>query len=56
VLWLPVFFLVLLLVSLYRNTLAPKLRETKLVKAIKNLPLISALAKAVASAADAKIG
>ena len=53
VLWLPVFFLILLLVPLYRNKLSPKIRESKLVKSIKNLPLVSKLAKAVAAAADA---
>jgi uncharacterized protein (TIGR03546 family) len=50
-LWLPVFFLIFALVSLYRNKAAPKIRNNKLVKAVKQLPLISALSKAVSSAA-----
>jgi uncharacterized protein (TIGR03546 family) len=56
ILWLPVFFLFFFLVPLYRNTLAPKIRENKLVKSIKNLPLVSSLVKAVASVAEAKSG
>ena len=51
VLWLPVFFLISFLVPLYRNSLAPKIREHKLVKSIKKLPLVAKLAKAVSSAA-----
>lgn len=52
VLWLPVFFLILLLVPLYRNKVAPKIRENKLVKAIKNVPILAKLAGAVSSAKD----
>ena len=55
VLWLPVFILVSLLVPFYRNTLAPKIRENKLVKAIKNIPLVSKLQKAVTVAVEAKL-
>jgi uncharacterized protein (TIGR03546 family) len=54
ILWLPVYFLVFLLVPLYRNTLAPKIRENKLVKTIKNIPLVSALRKAVETASNVK--
>jgi len=54
ILWLPVFFLFVLLVPIYRNTLSPKIRESKLVKSIKNLPLVSALVKAVGSAVEAQ--
>ena len=54
VLWLPVFFLMLFMVPLYRNNIAPKIRNNKLVKQIKNAPLISKLGKAVAAAAEAK--
>ena len=52
VLWLPVFFLIFLLVPLYRNKLAPKIRNNKLVKAIKNVPIIAKLAGAVSAAND----
>jgi uncharacterized protein (TIGR03546 family) len=56
-LWLPVFFLIFALVSLYRNKAAPKIRNSKLMKAVKKLPLISALSKAVSAAAgDSGIG
>jgi uncharacterized protein (TIGR03546 family) len=53
-LWLPVFFLVFALVPLYRNKAAPKIRDSKPMKAVKKLPLISALSKAVVAAADGK--
>ena len=56
ILWLPVFFLFLLLIPVYRNKISPKIRENKLVQSIKKLPLVSALIKAVASATDANIG
>jgi uncharacterized protein (TIGR03546 family) len=50
-LWLPVFFLVFALVPLYRNKAAPKIRDSKVMKAVKKLPLVSALSKAVSAAA-----
>lgn len=46
ILWLPVFILVFLLVPVYRNTLAPKIRENKVVKAVKSVPIVSKLLKA----------
>ena len=49
-LWLPAFFLVFLIVPLYRNTLAPKIRNSKIVKTIAGLPLVSKLVKAVSAA------
>jgi uncharacterized protein (TIGR03546 family) len=55
-LWLPVFFLICALVPLYRNKAAPKIRNSKLVKAVKKLPLISTLSKAVAAAGGSSIG
>jgi uncharacterized protein (TIGR03546 family) len=54
VLWLPVFFLIFLLVPLYRNNVAPKIRDSKLVKNVKKLPLISALVKAVSAAVETR--
>ena len=54
-LWLPVFFLVFLLVPVYRNILAPKIRENKLVKAIKNVPWVSKLLKAITAVADGRL-
>ena len=46
-LWLPVFFLVLFLVPLYRHTLSPKIRELTIVKTIKQVPIVTKLAKLV---------
>jgi uncharacterized protein (TIGR03546 family) len=51
-LWIPVFLLGRLAVYGYRNTLAPKIRGNKLVKGIKNIPLVSSLIKAVSAARD----
>ena len=50
VLWLPVFFLVIALVPLYRNKVVPKLRSSKFVGAIKKLPVIAPLIDAVTKA------
>jgi len=47
VLWLPVFFLVSFLISLYRKTLSPKIRELKIVKSIKQLPIITKASKLI---------
>ena len=47
ILWLPVFFLIWLLVPFYRNTIAPKIRESKITKAFYQLPLVSLLVKAI---------
>ena len=49
VLWLPVFLVFCGLIPLYRNKLAPKIRESKFVKLINKLPLVSALTKAVST-------
>ena len=46
-LWLPVFLLFLALIPLYRNTLAPKIRNSKIIKAIAKLPFLSAIDKAI---------
>ncbi|MDR0878164.1 MAG: TIGR03546 family protein [Treponema sp.] len=48
ILWLPAFFLFKFLVSLYRNTLSPKIRNSKIIKKIAKFPFISAISKAVA--------
>ena len=54
ILWLPAFFLISFLVPLYRNKLSPKIRESKVVKSIKNLPLVSALGKAISKASGVR--
>ena len=53
-LWLPVFLLIFLLVPLYRTKVAPKIRDNKLVKAIKNVPILAKLADAVSAISGAK--
>ena len=45
ILLLPVFFIVFFFVPLYRHTLSPKIRENKLVKSIKKVPLITKINK-----------
>jgi len=51
VLWLPVFLLVLLLVPLYRNKVVPRIRNSKIIVAIKKLPIIAPLLEATSKAA-----
>jgi uncharacterized protein (TIGR03546 family) len=55
-LWLPAFLLMLGLVPLYRNTLAPKIRNLKAVKAITGaaarIPFMSAISKALSGKGD----
>jgi len=45
ILWVPLFMLFLQLVKLYRRTLAPKIAESKIVKAIKKVPIFSKILK-----------
>jgi len=47
ILWLPIFFLFIALIPLYRNTLGPKIRNSKIVQAIVKFPLISAIDNAI---------
>jgi len=47
ILWLPIFFLFIALIPLYRNTLGPKIRNSKIVQAIVKFPLISAIDNAM---------
>jgi uncharacterized protein (TIGR03546 family) len=46
-LWLPAFLLLLPLISLYRNTLGPKIRKSKVFMAIARFPLFSLVDKAI---------
>jgi len=48
-LWLPAFFLFIVLIPLYRNHLSPKIRDLKVVKAIGKLPFFSIIDKAISS-------
>jgi len=47
ILWLPIFFLFIALIPLYRNTLGPKIRNSKFVQAILKFPLFSAVDNAI---------
>lgn len=47
VLWLPVFALFMALVSLYRNTIGVKLRNSKIIRAIAKFPLFAVLDKVI---------
>ena len=50
ILWIPVYFLFLQFVKAYRKTIAPRLAESKFIKSLKKIPLISKLTKAVRKA------
>ena len=50
VLWIPVYFLISLLIPFWRNVLIPKIRESKIVKAILKFPLFPILEKAIKAA------
>ncbi len=52
VLWLPAFLAIRAAVPVYRNRLAPRIIESKAYKVFLKLPLVSALTKALASAAE----
>jgi uncharacterized protein (TIGR03546 family) len=45
VLWLPSFIIFIVLITLYRNHLAPKIRNSKLVKSIAKSPLLKIVDK-----------
>jgi len=45
ILWVPVFALFIFLVPLYRNTLAPKIKESKIIKTIAKFPLLKLIDK-----------
>jgi uncharacterized protein (TIGR03546 family) len=50
-LWLPVFFLCMALIPLYRNKVAPKLRNIKLFRAVAKIPFLKAIEDAAAKMA-----
>jgi len=47
IIWLPVFFLFILIIPFYRNKIGPKIRESKIVKTIVKFPLLSAIDSAM---------
>jgi uncharacterized protein (TIGR03546 family) len=46
-LWFPLFLLFRIFVKVYRKKLAPRIADSKLVKALKKVPLLSKITKAV---------
>lgn len=48
ILWIPVFALFMLLIPLYRNKLAPVIRESKIIKTIAKFPLFKMVEKSLA--------
>ncbi|MDR0623106.1 MAG: TIGR03546 family protein [Treponema sp.] len=52
ILWLPVFFLFMALIPLYRNTIAPKIRNLRIFKIVAKIPFISSISKAVSNMPD----
>jgi uncharacterized protein (TIGR03546 family) len=53
-LFLPSFILIMLFVPLYRKTIAPKIRDNKLVQGLKKIPLFSKIGSLVGKAMDAE--
>ncbi|MCL2761878.1 MAG: TIGR03546 family protein [Treponema sp.] len=49
VLFVPTYFVLLPIINVYRNTLAPKIRNLKIVKTITKFPLFSVIDKAITS-------
>jgi uncharacterized protein (TIGR03546 family) len=47
ILWLPVFFLFMALIPLYRNAVVPKIKKIKIFTVIAKTPFISSIGKAV---------
>lgn len=44
--WIPIYFIFLSLVKVYRKKIAPKFADNKIVKALKKVPIISKISKA----------
>jgi uncharacterized protein (TIGR03546 family) len=47
ILWIPSFFLFKTLIPLYRNHVAPKIRESKIIKKIAKFPLLKLIEKSL---------
>ncbi len=47
ILWLPVFFLFVFVIKIYRKKISPKITESRFIKAIKRIPVISRLTSSV---------
>jgi uncharacterized protein (TIGR03546 family) len=49
ILWLPVFFIFIALIPLFRNTIGPKIRNSKIIRSIAKSPLIMFIDNAIKS-------
>jgi len=47
ILWLPIYFLFLAFIPFYRNTIGPKIKDSKIVKSIAKFPLFSIIDNAI---------
>jgi uncharacterized protein (TIGR03546 family) len=47
VLWFPIFFIFIVLIKVYRKKVAPKVAESKFVKTLKKIPIISKLTSSI---------
>lgn len=47
ILWVPVFILFMAFIPVFRNRIAPKIRQSKIVKAIGKFPLLAMIDKAM---------
>jgi uncharacterized protein (TIGR03546 family) len=47
ILWLPIFFLFMAIIPIFRNTIGIKIRNSKIVKAIAKFPLFSVIDNAI---------
>lgn len=54
VLFIPVYVGLRFFIPFYRNTVAPKIRENKFVKKIKNIPVLSAIGKLIGKAVNSE--
>jgi uncharacterized protein (TIGR03546 family) len=54
VLWLPVFFLGIGLVSLYRNSVGPALRKIRIFRIVAGMPFIKQISRALAGESHGK--
>ncbi|MDR1240239.1 MAG: TIGR03546 family protein [Treponema sp.] len=52
ILWIPVFFLFMALIPLYRNNVARKIQEAKIFKRIAKIPFLSSITKAISEMTD----
>ena len=47
ILWLPVFYLLIVLIKIYRKKIAPKIANSKIVKFLKKVPIVSKISSSI---------